>query len=161
VITDSASAKVQAVTYYPYGATRTNLPGTPVNVPYKYTGKELDNTGLYYYEARYYDAVLGRFISADTIVPDPEDPQDLNRYSYVDNNPLRYTDPTGHAVSCATNDGSYFCNSLATQNGQAIVSSYFQPQVAESTQSRPFPTTSAKQGKRNLPPAQMSGAQVG
>ncbi|MDR4493613.1 MAG: RHS repeat-associated core domain-containing protein [Nitrospirales bacterium] len=39
---------------------------------YKYTGKELDDsTGLYFYEARYYDAVLGRFISADTIVPDP------------------------------------------------------------------------------------------
>ena len=112
-------------------------------MPYKYTGKELDNTGLYYYEARYYDATVGRFLSADTLVPNPEDPQDLNRYSYVDNNPLRYTDPSGHAVSCATNDGSHFCNSLATQNGQPIVSSYFQQPIAGSTQSGRDPITAA------------------
>jgi RHS repeat-associated protein len=97
MITDSTGAKVQALTYYPYGTTRTNLPGTPVNVPYKYTGKELDaSTGLYYYEARYYDPTLGRFISADTIVPHMLDPQSLNRYTYTRNNPLIYTDPTGH-----------------------------------------------------------------
>ena len=98
VITDSAGTKVQAVTYYPFGNTRTNQSFTTpaVDVPYKYTGKELDSTGLYYYEARYYDATLARFISADTIVPNPRDPQSLNRYSYVENNPLKYIDPTGH-----------------------------------------------------------------
>ena len=98
VITDSTGAKVQTLTYFPYGGTRTNQSFTTpaVNVPYKYTGKELDTTGLYYYEARYYDATLGRFISADTIVPNPRDPQDLNRYTYAGNNPLKYTDPTGH-----------------------------------------------------------------
>ncbi|MFP4345125.1 MAG: RHS repeat-associated core domain-containing protein, partial [Anaerolineales bacterium] len=47
--------------------------------------------------ARYYDPALGRFISADTIVPDPANPQSLNRYAYVYNNPLKYTDPSGHA----------------------------------------------------------------
>ena len=163
VITDSASAKVQAVTYYPYGHTRTNQSFTTptIDVPYKYTGQELDSTGLYYYEARYYDATLGRFISADTLVPNPEDPQDLNRYSYVDNNPLRHTDPSGHQVSCGKNDGSHFCNSLAKQNGQQIVSSYFQQPVAGSKQSGGSPITSAQRGKRNLPPAQMSPAQVG
>jgi hypothetical protein len=50
------------------------------------------------YNARYYNPVLGRFISADTIVPDPANPQDLNRYSYVNNNPTNYTDPTGHCI---------------------------------------------------------------
>jgi hypothetical protein len=40
---------------------------------------------------------VGRFISADSIVPSPSDPQDFNRYSYVGNNPLKYIDPTGHA----------------------------------------------------------------
>jgi hypothetical protein len=40
--------------------------------------------------------VLGRFLSADTIVPDPSNPQRLNRFSYTRNNPLKYTDPTGH-----------------------------------------------------------------
>jgi hypothetical protein len=39
---------------------------------------------------------LGRFISPDTIVPDPANPQSLNRYAYVGNNPLKYTDPSGH-----------------------------------------------------------------
>ena len=64
---------------------------------YKYTGKERDgSTGLYFYEARYYDAALGRFISADTIVPDPNNPQNLNRYSYARNNPILYNDPSGH-----------------------------------------------------------------
>ncbi len=49
-----------------------------------------------YYRARYYAAGLGRFVQADTIVPGIENPQGLNRYSYVLNNPLIYTDPTGH-----------------------------------------------------------------
>jgi RHS repeat-associated protein len=53
--------------------------------------------GLSYYNARWYDSRLGRFVSADTIVPNPRNPQDLNRYSYVRNNPLKYIDPSGHA----------------------------------------------------------------
>jgi len=69
------------------------------DVAYKYTGKERDTTttDLYFYEARYYDPVLGRFISPDTIVPSPTDPQALNRFSYVVNNPIIYTDPSGHS----------------------------------------------------------------
>jgi len=53
---------------------------------------------LYDYGARFYDPALGRFISADTVVPGAGNPQALNRYAYVRNNPLRYTDPTGHMV---------------------------------------------------------------
>jgi hypothetical protein len=48
---------------------------------------------------RWYDAQLGRWISADSIVPDPANPQSLNRFMYVLGNPLRYTDPTGHFTS--------------------------------------------------------------
>jgi RHS repeat-associated protein len=62
-----------------------------------YTDQEWDaEAGLYNYDARLYDPVIGRFISADSIVPRPFDPQSLNRYSYCRNNPLIYTDPTGH-----------------------------------------------------------------
>ncbi|MBI4294960.1 MAG: RHS repeat-associated core domain-containing protein, partial [Chloroflexi bacterium] len=64
----------------------------------KFTGQRLDGTGLYYYGARYYDPALARFVSADTIVPRPANPQSLNRYSYTLNNPLKYVDPTGHLV---------------------------------------------------------------
>ncbi|HMO65618.1 MAG TPA: RHS repeat-associated core domain-containing protein [Verrucomicrobiota bacterium] len=63
----------------------------------RYTGQLFDEeTGLYYYGARYYDPELGRFTQADTLVPDPGDGQSLNRYSYANNNPLKYTDPSGH-----------------------------------------------------------------
>ncbi|MBI3291696.1 MAG: RHS repeat-associated core domain-containing protein, partial [Elusimicrobia bacterium] len=68
-----------------------------VDAPQKFTGKRLDDsTGLYYFGARYYDPQLGRFIQPDTIVQAPSDPQTLNRYTYARNNPLIYTDPTGH-----------------------------------------------------------------
>ena len=67
-----------------------------------YTGHiELQTDSLTYMNARVYDSSLGRFMSADTIVPDPFHSQDFNRYSYVRNNPLRYTDPTGHQL-CGT-----------------------------------------------------------
>jgi hypothetical protein len=49
-----------------------------------------------HYGARFYSPRLGRFISADSIVPEPGNPQALNRYTYVYNNPLRYTDPSGY-----------------------------------------------------------------
>jgi RHS repeat-associated protein len=61
-----------------------------------FTGQRLDATGLMFYQARYYSAVLGRFVSADTIVPKPANPQSLNRFAYVLNNPIRHIDPTGH-----------------------------------------------------------------
>ena len=54
----------------------------------KFTGQRLDGTGLYYYNARYYDPTIGRFISPDNVAPNYWNPQDLNRYSYVHNNPL-------------------------------------------------------------------------
>jgi len=69
-----------------------------------YTGQYLDGTGLLFYNARYYDPSLGRFISADTIAPGFANPQNRNRYSYALNNPLKYTDPTGHCAKGDTDD---------------------------------------------------------
>ena len=54
---------------------------------------------MYYYNARYYDPVIGRFISPDTVVQSFSSPQKLNRYSYCVNNPLKYTDPSGNIVN--------------------------------------------------------------
>jgi|GEM_PF-2540258 len=81
--------------YYPYGAERRSgsLP-----TPYRYTGQRWESAiGLYFYNARWYDPALGRFIQPDSIVPEPGNPQALNRYTYAGNNPIRYNDPTGHA----------------------------------------------------------------
>ena len=72
-----------------------------------YTDQELDGeNGLYNYNARLYDPFIGRFISADTIVPQPFNPQSLNRYSYCLNNPLIYVDPSGHGAG-VHGDGSW------------------------------------------------------
>lgn len=56
---------------------------------------------LYYYDARAYDPVLGRFISPDTIVPGAGNGQAHNRYSYALNSPIQNRDPSGHSV-CQT-----------------------------------------------------------
>ncbi len=58
--------------------------------------EEMDEVGLVNLNARLYDPVTGRFMSADPTVEAPFIPQDLNRYSYVGNNPLSFTDPTGY-----------------------------------------------------------------
>jgi RHS repeat-associated protein len=74
-------------------------PATGGSLPtdYLFTGQKWDSTtGLYKMGDRYYDPTLGRFISPDSYIPDLTNPQDLNRYSYARNNPLKYSDPTGH-----------------------------------------------------------------
>lgn len=64
-----------------------------------FTGHEMeDEIGLINMNARLYDPRLGRFLQADTIVQFPESTQGFNRYTYVNNNPLSYTDPTGHSL---------------------------------------------------------------
>jgi|GEM_PF-6661493 len=61
-----------------------------------FAGHRYDSsTGLIYMGARYYDPKLGRFISPDPTVPEPGNPQSLNRYSYVENNPVTFIDPYG------------------------------------------------------------------
>lgn len=66
------------------------------NVPRGYTGHEmLDDVGLVHMNGRLYDPVLGRMCAADPVVQSPENAQNHNRYSYVLNNPLSATDPTG------------------------------------------------------------------
>jgi len=62
-----------------------------------YTGHEMDDeTGLINMNARVYDPLIGRFMSADPVLPDAGNMQAFNRYSYVINNPLVYVDPTGN-----------------------------------------------------------------
>ena len=106
VVTNSSGVTVGEQRYYPYGETRLTT-GT-IYTDKLFTGqREMAGLGIYHYQARFlrsapeaerrgYSPKLGRFLSADTIVPSYANPQSLNRYSYVMGNPLRYTDPTGH-----------------------------------------------------------------
>jgi RHS repeat-associated protein len=79
--------------YHAYGRYRG---GHELGSENRFTGQKLDATGLMYYNARYYDPELGHFISPDTLVPDPTNLLDYNRYMYTRGNPMKYTDPTGH-----------------------------------------------------------------
>ena len=94
--------------YDPFGNYRTP-PATTTNpaiTSHGFTGHKHNNTGGYptqnvgliYMNARYYLPEVGRFISPDSIVPDPGNPQSYNRYSYGYNNPVKYVDPSGHCV---------------------------------------------------------------
>ena len=66
---------------------------------FMYTGKYYDSlTGLYYYNARFYDPAIQRFISEDSYSGQSDQPQTQNRYSYAQNNPETYTDLTGHWI---------------------------------------------------------------
>ncbi|MBI2860491.1 MAG: RHS repeat-associated core domain-containing protein [Chloroflexi bacterium] len=131
LVTSDNGTLVGSIKYTPYGSQRSST-GT-IETDKKFTGQRLDLTGLYYYNARYYDTEIGRFISPDpfvqwssgsnlvsfalsvNVIPlglgtvdnprvsyprsvllVPVDPQELNRYSYVQNNPMVYIDPTGY-----------------------------------------------------------------
>jgi len=99
VITDSTGTVKETIEYLPFGSyrDRQDLDGSFPNVNYTFTDQEDDDeTGFYNYRARLYDPLLGRFISADSIIPEPGNLQAFNRYSYCVNNPLVYTDPSGH-----------------------------------------------------------------
>ena len=70
-----------------------------------YTGQRLDGSGLVYMNARYYDPLVGMFISPDTIVPDAGVLIDYNRFAYGRANPLKYNDPSGHCVGAFSEFG--------------------------------------------------------
>jgi RHS repeat-associated protein len=105
ITANSGGGKYAELRYTPWGEERyTNGVTTPTRR--QYTGQINDSEiGLYFYNARSYSSVLGRFISADTIVPDVSDPQSWNRFSYTRNNPINRIDPSGHADALPDDGG--------------------------------------------------------
>lgn len=89
--TDQAGSVVQEFHYKPFGDTKEAKKETV-----GYTG-HLEDTdlNLTYMQARYYDPVIGRFYENDPVGFVTSNPMSFNRYSYVNNNPYKYTDPTG------------------------------------------------------------------
>jgi RHS repeat-associated protein len=97
--TDKNGNQIQHYEYSAFGQTRYTQSTNAFKISRLYTGQVLDDaTGLYYYNARYYDPVLARFTQPDDVIQDISNPQTYNRYSYCVNNPLRFTDPSGHGV---------------------------------------------------------------
>jgi len=85
--------------------TYTGIPATHI-VSRGYTGHEhLDKFGIINMNGRVYDAIVGRFLSADQAVNQPGNTQSYNRYSYCLNNPLKYIDPTGWTEGDPNNPG--------------------------------------------------------
>lgn len=113
-VTNYAGSVTDGLDYLPYGE---QIAGGSFTT-HKFTGYERDSiSGLDYANARYYNYTLGRFMSVDPAPGDITDPQGLNRYAYVRNNPLSLIDPTGQeycrtdpsldAVVCDVTDQQY------------------------------------------------------
>jgi len=97
LVTDGSGGVVARRLFRPYGEERYHEGTLPTD--FGFTAQREDgSTGLVFMHARYYDARLGRFVQADTIVPEPGNPQEWNRYSYCLNSPVTYVDPDGHQI---------------------------------------------------------------
>jgi RHS repeat-associated protein len=105
LITSQTGAVLERYSYDAWGKRR-NINGTDYTAngghllgatDRGYTGHEhLDHLGLVHMNGRIYDASLGRFMSADPFIAQATNLQNYNRYAYVNNNPLSYTDPSGY-----------------------------------------------------------------
>jgi RHS repeat-associated protein len=93
VLTDALGDIATQYTYEPYG--NTTASGTASTNSFQYTGRENDGSGLYFYRARYYNPVIGRFISQDPLGSF----SGLSRYSYAGDDPIDYSDSSGLLIS--------------------------------------------------------------
>lgn len=108
VITDSSGEIVQEMSFDPWGQRRNAINWQALTssalitfdhsiTTRGFTGHEmLDEVGIVHMNGRIYDPKLGRFLQADPLIQGPTNTQSLNRYSYVLNNPLNATDPSGY-----------------------------------------------------------------
>jgi RHS repeat-associated protein len=101
-VTNASGTLTSQQRYLPFGAART-IPNSPIaGTDFTYTGqRKLDDGmgGIMDYKARFYSPYINRFLQPDSIIPNPANPQSLNRFGYVLNNPIRFNDPTGHVCS--------------------------------------------------------------
>ncbi len=104
---DASGNVISELRYTAWGEVRYNSGVTPTQ--YQYTGQYSDSyINLLWYGSRHYDPALGRFISPDSIVPlASQGVQAYDRYAYANNNPVHFTDPTGHSIDCGI--GESYC----------------------------------------------------
>ena len=75
-----------------------------------------------FYGARWYDPSIGHFLQADTIIPNPWNPLDFDRYAYGRNNPIKYSDPSGH--ECFNTGAGVICSDDTGAGGAKGVSAF-------------------------------------
>ena len=130
VITDGNGAVAERLSYDAWGKRRfangADDPSGSITsqTTYGFTGQEeLSVTGLVHLNGRVYDSLIGRMMSADPTVPDALNPQAWNRYSYVGNDPLTFTDPTGYSwlSSFFSSIGNFFRSIFSNSIVRAIV----------------------------------------
>jgi RHS repeat-associated protein len=98
VTVDATGNAISMLKYTAYGELRTGTSTTD----YQYTSQRNESEiGLYYYIARFYDPVIGHFIQPDSVIPNPNNPLDWNRYAYARYDPIKFSDPNGHWVETA------------------------------------------------------------
>jgi RHS repeat-associated protein len=87
--------------YMPWGERNFIDGASELPTSFRFTGqREAAEVGLYFYNARWYDPSISRFVQADTIVPGTENPQAFDRFAYAFNNPVNLNDPSGHCPTC-------------------------------------------------------------
>ena len=105
--------------YSAFGETRYSSGITSTD--YRYTGQlQQADINLYYYNARYYDPALGRFVQSDTMVPRVGSSEAMDRYSYAANNPIIYNDPSGHCYNYSTPEAAARCNAYWASFTKAV-----------------------------------------
>lgn len=118
---DEDGLQVERTEYYPYGQVQSG--GLE---KYGFTGKENDaDTGLMYYGARYSSPEFRIFVQPDTMLPDPYNPQYLNRYAYCLNNPVKYNDPSGHIVETLIDAYCLYHSTKSFINDPNVISGAF------------------------------------
>jgi len=97
VVTDSDGLEVDHIDYKPFGEINRH-DAVASEEGHHFTDQYRDDeTELYYYNSRYYNPKIGRFVQPDSLVPGEDNPQAFNRYSYVFNNPVKLVDPEGES----------------------------------------------------------------
>jgi RHS repeat-associated protein len=106
---DNTGIKVNELRYSAWGMMRDPF-DEPITT-FTYTGQRLEpKLDILFYNARWYDERIGRFIQADSIIPQPANPLCWDRYMYVLGNPIRYYDPSGNTSACAFSNADPECD---------------------------------------------------
>ena len=139
LVTDASGAVVSELRYTAWGEVRYESGTTPTE--YTYTGQysNMVDFGLMFYNARWYDPCIIQWTQADTLIPNPYNVLDWNRFAYARYNPLKYTDPSGHIAenfdndsNCEPYDNCYEVNPF-TRDGSTLRGDEYRDWLVEAT----------------------------